>query len=149
MNILKKFICLTCTLMLLFSLSACGEKEDPSLAFVGTWTLSSITLNDESTQQDLMEHLGKSGLSFQLVMNSDKSGTLDLAGTQSNFTWAVDESDTTKSLLDSEGNQLTVTLQEDGTLLMNESDMIITFSKQDSESSDAATDATTSDDSSK
>ncbi len=146
---LKKFISLACVLALLFSLSACGQKEDPNKAFMGTWTLSAITNNGTDASEDVMDALNKSGLTYQLIMNSDLSGTLDLAGTQSNFTWAANEDDTTQALLDAEGNQLTVTLQEDGTLLMNEGDMALTFTKQESgtDSSDTTDDAAASDES--
>lgn len=128
MVIMKRVVGITCILALLFSLTACTSEEEKMAAFTGTWTLSSVNNNSGDTPQDLMDNLQKSGLSYQLLLNTDGSGLLDLAGTQSSLNWTFEnESEIT---ITSEDNTLVATLQ-DGVLSINEGEITLAFSKAD------------------
>ena len=138
MNLMKKFIALTCAFVLLFSLSACTSEDEKTAAFSGTWELSSVSNNNGDNSEDIMEQLGKSGLEYQLVMNADGSGTLDLAGTQSELTWEAQS--TSEAIITSENNEIAITL-EDGSLTMAEGDLTMTFTKSDASGDDSVSDA--------
>ena len=125
----KTFICL-CLTCITFScvvfLSACKSEEEQIADFSGTWNLESVKNTVGDTPDNVMDHLKQSGLTYQLILQSNGTGTLDLAGTKSNLTW--DTNSDNQATLYSEDKEMKINLKDEK-IMLDEDDMQMVFSK--------------------
>ena len=116
------FMLLSSSVLLL----GCKSKEEQISDFSGTWNLESVKNTAQDTPEDIMDQLKQSGLSYQLILQNNGTGTLDLAGTKSNLTW--DTNSDNEATIISEDKEIKINLKEEKITLI-EDDMQMVFSK--------------------
>ena len=90
----KKIIAMFMVLALLTPvLASCGSsKYDDN--FVGNWKLVGVETGGEYYDEDMIDLLSSLGMTFSLVLESNKRGTLELAGEKLACTWKAKDANT-------------------------------------------------------
>lgn len=104
--------------------AGCGAKQDLRKPFVGTWELSSMTMDGELTEGEDLDLLKSFGLNIYVVLNEDGTGEMDLYGDVTEGTWEATAEN--KATLTFEDTTDEVTLA-DGVMTMEDEGDVLQF----------------------
>jgi hypothetical protein len=128
---------LACVFALSLALVGCGGGggADPKAAWVGTWDLTEMEENGTVTTSDDIQMLKDLGLTVNLELKSDGTGSLVVFGEAMDGKWEAKSA--TEATFDYEGQTISMKIA-DGKLTMDQSGSKLTFVKGTESSASAA-----------
>ena len=136
---------LCCAFALCLALAGCGgtsevdEATAAKEAFAGTWDLTSMSQNGDSTGSEDIQMLAALGMKVTLSLNEDGTAQLVVFDTTMSGTWEAIDMATATATLD--GQSVDMTVDEGGQLTLSESGSTMTFTKGKAASSASASSA--------
>ncbi|MBR0405092.1 MAG: hypothetical protein IJI68_07830 [Eggerthellaceae bacterium] len=136
---------LFCAFALCLALVGCGgsseadENTVASEAFAGTWDLTGMTQNGDSTDSEDIQMLSALGMKVTLSLNDDGTAKLLVFDSTMSGTWEAVDATTATATLD--GQSVDMTISESGELTLSESGSTMTFKKGEAKSSGSASSA--------
>ena len=133
---------LCCAFALCLALVGCGgssevdEATAAKEAFAGTWDLSGMSQNGDTTGSEDIQTLAALGMKVTLSLNDDGTAQLVVFDTTMSGTWEVVDATTATATL--EGQSADMTIDEAGELTLAESGSTMTFKKGKAASSASA-----------
>lgn len=140
---------LFCAFALCLALVGCGgssevdETAGANEAFAGTWDLTGMTQNGDSTDSEDIQMLSALGMKVTLSLNDDGTAKLLVFDNTMSGTWEAVNATTATATLD--GQSVDMTLSESGELTLSESGSTMTFKKGEAANSASSADAAASD----
>ena len=99
--------------MLCFAVAGCGAgggADDPKAAFIGSWTLAELSGENSASAEDI-ELMKSLGITVDMTLNEDGTGSLDLFGEVMDGEWSATSA--TQATLTLKGEAVDLTLADD------------------------------------
>lgn len=136
---------LCCAFALCLAMVGCGgsakvdEATAAKEAFAGSWDLTSMSQDGDTTTSEDIQTLAALGMKVTLSLNDDGTGQLVVFDGTMSGTWEAIDATTATATLD--GQSVDMAIDENGELTLSESGSTMTFKKAKAASSDSASSA--------